>query len=53
LPSPFLKTTIINKSRALVFSEVEEKVKSKLFLLKESGVGGGGGGEEDWRRRRC
>jgi len=35
----------IDSLRALVFSEVEDKVKSEWFLLKESG-GGGGGGEE-------
>jgi hypothetical protein len=32
----------IDSLRALVFSEVEDKVKSEWFLLKESG----GGGEE-------
>lgn len=35
----------IDSLRALVFSEVEDKVKSEWFLLKESG-GGVGGGEE-------
>ena len=34
----------IDSLRALVFSEVEEKVKSKCFLLKESRVREGGGG---------